>query len=177
MVNRTHTQDNSRELPKDRCTVDEIVDAATARSAPENPAVAPGALRQSLTTWRLILLVIAAAAPMAAVVGIVGTVGVMTLQCLASLAVIGYFRRHGGRAIWPTLIAPLLAFLAMGFGVVLAVRRFDLISGASNAIANGLPIVVAVAFAVGAGYGSWVKLRRSDRYRAVTTHLATEPQP
>ena len=106
-----------------------------------------------------------------------GTIGVMTLQCLASLAIIGYFRRHGGGAVWPTVVAPLLAFLAMSFGVFLAVRRFDLISGASNAVVNGLPIVVAVAFAAGAGYGLWVKVRRPDRYRTVTAHLATESQP
>lgn len=105
-----------------------------------------------------------------------GTVGVMTLQCLASLAVIGYFRRHGGGAVWPTMVAPLLAFLAMGFGVFLAVRRFDLISGASSAVVNGLPIVIAVAFAVGAVYGIWVKVKRPDRYRTVTEHLAAESQ-
>lgn len=106
-----------------------------------------------------------------------GTVGIMVLQCLASLAVIGYFRRHGGGAVWSTIVAPLLAFLGMGFGVVLAVRRFDLLSGASNAVVNGLPVLVAVAFAAGAGYGLWLKLRRADRYRNVTEHLSTDAAP
>ena len=107
----------------------------------------------------------------------IGTIGIMTLQCLASLAIIGYFRRHGGGKIWPTVVAPLLAFLAMSFGVVLGVGKFDLISGASSAVVSALPIVVAVAFFVGAGYGLWLRFRRADRYRTLTEDLATESQP
>ncbi|MFD7999519.1 APC family permease [Streptomyces mirabilis] len=100
-----------------------------------------------------------------------GTVGVMTLQCLASMAVIGYFRRHGEGSWWSTLIAPLLALAGMGFGVMLAITRFDLLSGASNAYVNALPALIGVAFLSGAGYSLWLKVRRPDRYRKVTEQL------
>ena len=105
-----------------------------------------------------------------------GVVGIMALQCLASLAVIGYFRRHGGGSLWSTVIAPLLAFLAIGFGLVLAISRFDLLSGASNGFVNSLPVIIAIVFVAGGAYGLWLKFRRADRYRNVTAHLATEQQ-
>ncbi|OXZ00610.1 hypothetical protein BEK98_00440 [Streptomyces diastatochromogenes] len=100
-----------------------------------------------------------------------GTVGVMVLQCLASLAVIGYFRRHSEGARWPTLIAPFLALGGMGFGVILAISRFDLLSGASNTFVNALPVLIGVVFLAGAGYGLWLKVRRPNRYRQVTEQL------
>lgn len=100
-----------------------------------------------------------------------GTVGVMALQCLASLGVIGYFRRHGEGALWSTLIAPLLALGGMGFGVILAISRFDLLSGASNTLVNALPVLIGVAFLAGAGYGVWLKIRRPNRYQKVTEQL------
>lgn len=100
-----------------------------------------------------------------------GTVGVMVLQCLASLAVIGYFRRNSGGGWMSTLVAPLLALGGMGLGVVLAIRRFDLLSGATNPLVNALPAVIGVAFLFGAAYGLWLKLRRPDRYGRVTEQL------
>lgn len=103
-----------------------------------------------------------------------GTVGIMVLQCLASLAIIGYFRRHGGGSLWATLVAPALAFLAMSFGVILAVDRFDLLSGASSGVVNRLPVLVAAAFVAGVAYGLWLKFRRADQYRSVTMQLAAE---
>lgn len=103
-----------------------------------------------------------------------GVVGIMALQCLASLAVIGYFRRHGGGSPWSTVVAPLLAFLAMGFGLTLAISRFDLLSGASNGFVNSLPVLIAMVFVSGSAYGWWLKIRRKDHYERVTAHLATE---
>lgn len=107
----------------------------------------------------------------------IGTVGIIALQCLASVSVVGYFRRNGGGTAWATVIAPLLAFLAMGFSLFFAVRRFDLLSGASNPAVNALPWLVAVTFAAGSAYGTWLKVRRPDRYRTVTEHLVTGTQP
>lgn len=102
-----------------------------------------------------------------------GTVGIMALQCLACLAIIGYFRRHGGGSVWSTTIAPLLAFAGMSAGVALAVSKFDLLSGASNALVNALPAFIAVVFGAGAGYGLWLKFRRPTRYQSVTENLTT----
>jgi amino acid transporter len=100
-----------------------------------------------------------------------GTVGIMVLQCLASLAVVGYFRRQRGGAVWSTLIAPLLALAGMGFGVIFAVRRFDLLSGGSSTVVDLLPALIAVAFIVGAGYGLWLKANRPGSYERITAQL------
>lgn len=103
-----------------------------------------------------------------------GTVGVMALQCLASLAVVGYFRRYGGGSIWSTVIAPVIAFAAMAAATVLAISRFEMLTGADNPVINALPALIAVAFAAGAGYGVWLKVRRPQRYGAVTARLSSE---
>ena len=102
-----------------------------------------------------------------------GTVGIMFLQCLASLAIVGYFRRHGGGPLWSTVVAPLLALAGLGLGVALAVARFDLVSGGTSIFVNVLPVLIAVAFVTGSLYGFWLKLRRPQRYRRVTEHLAS----
>ena len=103
-----------------------------------------------------------------------GTVGIMALQCMASLGVIGYFRKRGDGRAWPTLVAPLLAFVGMTAGVFLAVSRFDLLSGASNPVVNALPVLLVVAFVGGAAYGLALKGRRPDTYRRLTHNLATD---
>lgn len=103
-----------------------------------------------------------------------GTVGVMALQCLASLAVVGYFRRHGGGSLWATLIAPVVAFLAMAAATVLAVSRFEMLTGADNPLINALPALIALVFIAGAGYGLWLRARRPQKYDAVTAELSSE---
>ncbi|HKP42188.1 APC family permease [Mycobacterium sp.] len=103
-----------------------------------------------------------------------GTVGVMTLQCLASLAVVGYLRRHGGGSMWATIVAPVIAFAAMAAATVLAVSRFEMLTGADNPVINALPALIAVVFVAGAGYGVWLKARRPQQYGAVTARLSSE---
>lgn len=103
-----------------------------------------------------------------------GTVGVMTLQCFASLAVVGYFRRHGGGSTWATVVAPVAAFLAMATATVLAVSRFEMLTGADNPVINALPALVAAGFVAGACFGLWLKTRKPQKYGAVTARLSSE---
>jgi hypothetical protein len=75
-------------------------------------------------------------------------------------------------APWSTTIAPVLALLTMAFGVILALSRFDLLSGADSRVINHLPVLIGVAFAAGAGNVLWLKCVRTVRYRIVTDHLS-----
>lgn len=104
-----------------------------------------------------------------------GTVGIMALQCMAGLGVIGYFRgRSEGASRWSTLVAPLLAFAGMTLGVVLAVSRFDLLSGASNRAVNVLPVILVAVFVGGALYGVWLRKRKPGTYRSLSDHMAPD---
>jgi amino acid transporter len=130
-----------------------------------------------LTTAVIVCGAIAGAEPfvgLGTVAAGLGTVGVMALQCLASLAVVGYFRRHGGGSLWATVIAPVVSFVAMAAATVLAVSRFELLSGANNPVVNGFPALVAFGFVAGAGYGLWLKARRPQKYAAVAARLSSE---
>ncbi|MEU9456973.1 APC family permease [Streptomyces sp. NPDC048277] len=104
-----------------------------------------------------------------------GTVGIIALQCLASIAVVGYFRRIGERATWSTVAAPLLAGLGLCGAVVLAVSRFELLSGTGSALTNSLPGLTLVVFVIGGGYAVWLRSRRPQLYLRMTELMTTDP--
>lgn len=80
----------------------------------------------------------------------VGTLGILALQAIASLAVIGFFRRTRlERNPWKTTIAPLLGFAGLAVVVVLAVVNFDALVGADSGIAVLLPWAVPLVALIG----------------------------
>ncbi|MFG2940322.1 APC family permease [Streptomyces sp. NPDC048282] len=97
-----------------------------------------------------------------------GTVGIIALQCLASLAVVGYFRRRGERASWATTAAPLLACVGLCAATVLAVDKFELLSGSTSTVVNSLPWLTLAVFLVGGGYALWLRSRRPESYARMT---------
>jgi len=78
-----------------------------------------------------------------------GTVGVLVLQFFASIAVVGFFRRtRRDRRIWPTLVAPILGALGLGFALVLALVYFNEMTGVTRGPVTLLPVLVpAIAIA------------------------------
>lgn len=57
-------------------------------------------------------------------------VAIILVEILVSIAVIVYFRRSDeDKRIWHTLIAPLLATIALGLGLYLLISRFGLLAG------------------------------------------------
>ncbi|MFI6366309.1 hypothetical protein ACIBG0_26550 [Nocardia sp. NPDC050630] len=105
-----------------------------------------------------------------------GTVGIIALQCLASLAVFGYFRRVKSTPGFATVVAPLVAFAGLGFALYLAVEKFELLSGATNAFVNALPTLLLVTFAAGACYAAWLRTKRRAHYLRITELMTTTPQ-
>ncbi|QKZ17159.1 APC family permease [Streptomyces chartreusis] len=103
-----------------------------------------------------------------------GTVGVITLQCLASLAIVGYFRKIGEKVSWTTTAAPLLAFVGLGGAVLLAVSKFELLSGTRSAFVNSLPVLTVATFLIGGGYALWLRSRRPVLYRQMTELMTSE---
>ncbi|WP_078966678.1 APC family permease [Streptomyces sp. WM6378] len=77
-----------------------------------------------------------------------GTLGVIVLQALASVAVLGYFRRRP-RRWWRTVVAPVLATLGLAAATVLVVRNFAVLTGTSDPVVTSLPWILVAAGAVG----------------------------
>ncbi|MGQ4600898.1 amino acid permease [Nocardia sp. R6R-6] len=141
-----------------------------------SPSVASCAI-SIVTTATVLVCVATGVAPMVGLgtVGIgFGTVGIIALQCVTSLAVVGYFRRVGAKAGYATLTAPLLAFIGLFAAVVLAVGKFDLLSGASSRWVNCLPALLAVVFAAGVGHALWIRKKRPTQFRQMTELMANQ---
>ena len=73
------------------------------------------------------------------------TVGFVFLQALCSAAIVVYFRRHpeADENVWTTSIAPTLATIVLGAGVVLIVTNFASLVGGDVGMA---PYIVALLF-------------------------------
>jgi amino acid transporter len=83
-----------------------------------------------------------------------GTVGVLCLQAVASVAVIGFFRRTRlERNPWTTLIAPVLGTAGLVTAVVLSLRNFDVLTGRTTGLVPLLPWLLPIAALVGLAVG------------------------
>jgi amino acid transporter len=83
-----------------------------------------------------------------------GAIGILALQAATAVAAVIFFRRRlraGNEAgnLWTTLVAPLLGAAGLLAIIVLAVRNWDLLSGATSGLAAQLPWVLVLAAAVG----------------------------
>ncbi len=97
-----------------------------------------------------------------------GTVGIIALQALTSIAVTAYFWRQGRSHWWTTVLTPVLSFAGLVCAVVLAVSKFDLLTGSQNGLVLSLPLVLLAAFAAGCGYALFLRNRRPAIYDAVS---------
>lgn len=66
----------------------------------------------------------------------VAVLSIVVVEILVSIAVIAFFRREKeGAKVWNTLIAPLIAIIALGLGAYLLMSKFALLSGT---VADGM---------------------------------------
>lgn len=94
------------------------------------------------------------------------TLSVITLMAIVSFAVVVFFSRNatlspGGLR---GLVAPLVAGVLLAIIGVLVVTHFDVLTGASPALAIGLPILVPVAGVLGAIVASRLKQSSAARF-------------
>lgn len=99
-----------------------------------------------------------------------GVLGIMVMQALAALAVYGFFRRdRRGVSAFRARWAPLLSCLGLTVLAVLAVLRFDLLTGASGAVNIGLLVPLPVVFCVGLVVARHIRRTDPQRYARLTT--------
>ncbi len=88
-----------------------------------------------------------------------GHLGIFVLQASATVAVVVHGRRSGEGSAWQTLIAPVAAFVGICVIVVLALRNWSLLSGATGGLSSMLPWLIPAA----ASRGALMATLRADR--------------
>lgn len=103
-----------------------------------------------------------------------GALGVLVLMTGTSFAVIGFFRMHPNleRNSWGSVIAPMIAGLALLTVLVLGVLNFNvLITGLTDAPLDSksviLPAILLAAAVIGALLASWLRGNRPDTYERI----------
>lgn len=94
------------------------------------------------------------------------TLSVIALMAIVSFAVVAFFRRNSqlGSNAFKTLIAPLVAAVLLAIIAYQVVTHFDVLTGASPALAIGLPILVPIAGVLGAIVAFQLKKSSSSRF-------------
>ncbi|WP_232734131.1 APC family permease [Kitasatospora sp. CB02891] len=96
----------------------------------------------------------------------IGTLGIVVLQAMASVAVLGYYRKRKG-GWWQTRIAPVLGAAGLVTAAVLVVRNFAVLTGTTNPVVTALPWALLVVGVGGLGYAYWIRSARPERYAAL----------
>jgi amino acid transporter len=78
-----------------------------------------------------------------------GTLGIFVLQGSATAAIIVHGRRSKDGNLWQTLIAPAAAFVGICVIVILALRNWSLLSGATGGLSSLLPWLIPAAAVCG----------------------------
>lgn len=93
-----------------------------------------------------------------------GTLSIVILQAMASVSVLGFYRKRADRHWWHTTLAPALGTAGLVTATVLILRNFSVLTGTTNPVVTALPWIVAAAGAGGIGYALWMRWRRPGRY-------------
>ncbi|WP_374653721.1 APC family permease [Dongia sp.] len=100
------------------------------------------------------------------------TLSVIALMAIVSFAVVVFFRRHPqleGNAL-STVLAPLAAGALLAVIAYQVVTHFEVLTGASPALAIGLPILVPIAGVLGALVAFQMKQSGSARFAQLGAH-------
>ena len=91
----------------------------------------------------------------------IGGLGVLGMMTITSLAVVGFFRRHGGVSVWTSMVLPLSSGLVMAFLFVYIFVNFGDLTGTRGAtLGIVLPSLIPLAALV--GWALARRLRASD---------------
>lgn len=101
-----------------------------------------------------------------------GTLAVLVLMAMASFAVVAFFRRHPDLDpnLGRTLVAPLVAGVALVAAVVFAYISFDDLIGPQGWLTWGLPLLVPVAAVLGVVAAGVLRGRDPQRYAEMGRH-------
>ncbi|PRY49590.1 amino acid/polyamine/organocation transporter (APC superfamily) [Geodermatophilus tzadiensis] len=95
----------------------------------------------------------------------------LLLMFLTSVAVVVFFRRSRAdvddSTIWHTLIAPVLAMVALGTALYLAATNFVLLTGGDRGTAIALQVVIWGVFLVGIGVALYYRSKRPETYARI----------
>lgn len=100
------------------------------------------------------------------------TVGFVFLQTVCSASIVRYFRTHGrdGESTWTTVVAPSLATLVLGAGVILIVAQFGSLVGGDAGYA---PLIVSAVYlgagAIGFFIAESMKRKRQNEWQNIGT--------
>jgi amino acid transporter len=97
---------------------------------------------------------------------VLGTMLLLVLQAVVSLAIIVYFRKHGGGGVFSTIIAPLVAFVAQAILVYLLVTKLDTFGGV-GAFGSKIPLIGAAIFAFGLAWGLVLRVAAPDTHARI----------
>jgi amino acid transporter len=89
-----------------------------------------------------------------------GTLGIIALQAAAALAVVVFFWRRPDRNMWRCIVAPLIGFVGLGAGFLLAITHYSTLTGSTNIGVDAVPALLLVAAV--AGVVAAVRLRRTQ---------------
>ena len=108
-----------------------------------------------------------------------GTIAVIVLMAASSVAVVVFFRRHPDleRSILRTLVAPVIAALALAAVAYYATIKFDLLIGNTGFLSWFLPLLLVVAAALGAGAALALRRRSPQLYAEMGRHRAHDVDP
>jgi hypothetical protein len=87
---------------------------------------------------------------------VLGTGLLLVLQAIVSLAIINYFRKHGGGNVFTTVIAPLFSFVVQVILVGMLVVNLAAFAGTSS-FANAIPAIGAAVIVIGLIWGFVLK--------------------
>jgi len=99
-----------------------------------------------------------------------GGFGILVLLAGTSLSVIKFFARDGrGESVWSRVIAPIIAFLALAYMLVVTVKNYNLLITVGGHdvwrwILPGIYLVVAI---LGILWALWLRATRRDVYDAI----------
>ena len=151
-----------------------VLPGALARTEPRTGAPRIASLTQSAVG--LAVIVVYAVAGWDPVIrlffwlGTSGAFGVLCLLAVTSVAVVRFFARdpHGER-LWPRLVAPALAALALLAMVWAGLANYATLLGVApgSTEAWALPAAFAVAGVIGIVYGSWLRSARPYIYQGI----------
>jgi amino acid transporter len=101
-----------------------------------------------------------------------GTLAIVGVQAITALAVVVFFWRRADRGLVSGLVAPLVGFVGLGAGVVLATMNYATLTGTNDRVVNAVPLLIIVIAIVGAGVALWLRRTRPAKYAAfAVSHL------
>jgi len=107
-----------------------------------------------------------------------GVLGIVLLQVAVSLSVPVFFRRiRHTEGVWQTVIAPVLAAIAMGVALYLMVIHISLLTGASETVNLVLILTIPVVCVLGFVWARWLRSARPEIYAGIGTGDAGQNSP